>query len=143
MIVDADLGEKGTGKTPVMLEILTREAKTNTRTWFCGVRQKRQSSHPALRPIHRHHRVFHSRLRSVARVHRGHERKDYDISHIFIDSVFKIAGDKALEGLPDFISRLEKLARLVETNITLSISCAIDELPKLPDSIEIHVPRAN
>ncbi|MGI6617305.1 MAG: ATP-binding protein [Saccharofermentanales bacterium] len=144
MFVDAVVGEKGTGKTPVMLEILTREAKDEHAN-MVFVESGKSASH------HIPHSVrfiditeysiqgYDQLLAFIA----GMNAKDYDISHIFIDSVFKIAGDEALESLADFINRLEKLARLVETNITLSLSCAVDELPWLPDSIKIHMPHAN
>ena len=142
MFVDVDVGEKGSGKTPVMLEIMTREARDEHANMVFVESGKGASYHipHSVRfiditeyPIQGYDQL----LAFIA----GMNAKDYDISHIFVDSVFKIAGKEALEGLPDFLNRLEKLARHVETNITLSLSCAVDELPKLPDSIKVHVTR--
>ncbi len=53
---------------------------------------------------------------------------NYDITDIFIDSTFKIAGDDKAE-LSTFVDKLNVLADYANTTITLLISSAKDDLP--------------
>ena len=53
---------------------------------------------------------------------------NYDITDIFIDSTFKIAGDDKAE-LSAFVDKLNVLADYANTTITLLISSAKDDLP--------------
>lgn len=58
--------------------------------------------------------------------------KDYDLTHIFIDSVSKVAKCDDCDKLSDFISSLDKIAG---SNITITVilSGAVEDLP---DSIK-------
>lgn len=53
---------------------------------------------------------------------------NYDITDIFVDSTFKIAGDDKKE-LCDFVDKLNVLADYANTTITLLISSAKEDLP--------------
>lgn len=53
---------------------------------------------------------------------------NYDITDIFVDSTFKIAGDDK-EALAAFVKKLNALAETAKTAITLLISAAKDDLP--------------
>lgn len=53
---------------------------------------------------------------------------NFDITDIFVDSTFKIAGDDKKE-LCDFVNKLNVLAEEADTSITLLISAAKDDLP--------------
>lgn len=53
---------------------------------------------------------------------------NYDITDIFVDSTFKIAGDDK-QALADFVTKLNVLADDANTAITLLISSAKDDLP--------------
>lgn len=53
---------------------------------------------------------------------------NYDITDIFVDSTFKIAGDDKKE-LVEFVNKLNLLADDANTTITLLISAAKDDLP--------------
>lgn len=53
---------------------------------------------------------------------------NYDITDIFVDSTFKIAGDDK-EALAVFVKKLNALADTAKTAITLLISAAKDDLP--------------
>lgn len=53
---------------------------------------------------------------------------NYDITDIFVDSTFKIAGDNK-EELSVFVKKLNALAEEAKTTITLLISSAKDDLP--------------
>ena len=53
---------------------------------------------------------------------------NYDITDIFVDSTFKIAGDN-IEELAAFVKKLNSLAEEAKTAITLLISAAKSDLP--------------
>lgn len=53
---------------------------------------------------------------------------NYDITDIFVDSTFKIAGNDSKE-LCEFVNKLNLLADDANTTITLLISAAKDDLP--------------
>ena len=53
---------------------------------------------------------------------------NYDITDIFVDSTFKIAGDDKKE-LAEFVTKLNELAEEANTSVTLLISAAKDDLP--------------
>ena len=53
---------------------------------------------------------------------------NYDITDIFVDSTFKIAGDN-IEELSAFVKKLNSLAEEAKTAITLLISAAKSDLP--------------
>ncbi len=53
---------------------------------------------------------------------------NYDVTDIFVDSTFKIAGDDKAQ-LSEFVEKLNALAEEAKTAITLLISSAKDDLP--------------
>ncbi|MCQ2482308.1 MAG: hypothetical protein MJ153_02325 [Clostridia bacterium] len=59
--------------------------------------------------------------------------KDYDISHIFIDSIKKVSKSTDMNELSAFLTELDKLAAASSIAITIILSEAIDTLP---DSIK-------
>ena len=56
--------------------------------------------------------------------------KDYDLTHIYIDSIFKVADNSDLNDLNTFVTKLDTF--LKDTPITASIilSAKIDDLPE-------------
>lgn len=50
--------------------------------------------------------------------------RDYDITNIFVDSIFKIVGNDNLDGFESFLERLETLGN--KFNIAFVISVSID-----------------
>lgn len=54
---------------------------------------------------------------------------NYDVTDIFIDSVFKICSDDK-EALKAFVEKLDVLSNNAETNVTLLISADKEELPQ-------------
>ena len=54
---------------------------------------------------------------------------NYDITHLFVDGVFKIGGkEKNYEGLANMVLHLAKVAPQ-DTEVVLSISCDAEDLP--------------
>ena len=55
--------------------------------------------------------------------------RDYDITNIFIDGIFKIVGTTELDGFEDFLSRLEDLSRKQSISFVISVSIDADTAP--------------
>lgn len=55
--------------------------------------------------------------------------RDYDITNIFIDGIFKIVGATELDGFEEFLSRLEELSRKQEISFVISVSIDADTAP--------------
>ncbi len=58
---------------------------------------------------------------------------NYDVQEIFIDSVMRILNEG--DDLAAFLEKIEKLANLAETKVTLSISLAEEEIPEAVKTI--------
>lgn len=56
--------------------------------------------------------------------------RDYDITNIFIDGIFKIVGTTELDGFEEFLSRLEELSRRQSISFVISVSIDADTAPE-------------
>lgn len=59
--------------------------------------------------------------------------RDFDITNIFVDGIFKIVGSDNLDGFEDFLEKLEEVS--VKFNISFVISVSID-VNEAPDYIK-------
>lgn len=135
-MIDAIVGVKGSGKTPLMLEEMSEELKEEgANIVFIEYGKRLESVIP-----------YHVRLIDITEYPvRGYDgllaflaglnAKDYDISHIYIDSIHKVTGDYNNDHLADFFRELQKLAKDVDNRITITISA---ELDSLPDSVKAY-----
>lgn len=55
--------------------------------------------------------------------------RDYDITNIFIDGIFKIIGTTELDGFEEFLGRLEDLSRKQSISFVISVSIDADTAP--------------
>lgn len=55
--------------------------------------------------------------------------RDYDITNIFVDGIFKIVGTTELDGFEEFLSRLEDLSRKQNISFVISVSIDADTAP--------------
>ena len=55
--------------------------------------------------------------------------RDYDITNIFVDGIFKIVGTTELDGFEEFLSRLEELSRKQNISFVISVSIDADTAP--------------
>jgi len=128
-------GEKGTGKTAKLVDDINSVATTDNNV-VCIVRNDR------LDQLIKHSvRLINVKEYPVA----GYEQflafiagicsKDYDLTHIYVDSIKKLVGDDSLDNLGAF---LEKLDKLTGDSITVSIflSAAVDSVP---DSVKKYI----
>lgn len=123
MFVKAIVGRKGSGKTPIMLDqveslandkdsniVFIEYGKTVDRILPHSVRLIDITEYPV--------RGYGQLIAFLA----GMNAKDYDISHIFIDSLLKIADDYDRDHLDEFLLSLENFAQRADVEITISIS---------------------
>ena len=52
----------------------------------------------------------------------GLHARNYDITHIFIDNFFKLAGDKSVDKLDEFVAWLEDFSARENVEVVLSVS---------------------
>ena len=121
-------GDKGTGKTARLVEDINTMAATDSNV-VCIVRDDRlnQEIKPSVRLINiKEYPVcgYPQLLAFIA----GICSKDFDLTHIFIDSIKKLVGDDDLNNLGQFLDGLDKFTG---DNITTTIflSASVDSLP--------------
>ena len=55
--------------------------------------------------------------------------RDYDITNIFIDGIFKIIGSDSLDGFEEFLSRLETISQNLNISFVISVSIDAETAP--------------
>ena len=121
-MVQVIIGKKGTGKTKYMIEQVNLAVKTEPGDLVFlskGNRLMYDLEHD-VRYINtqefdiENYCVFYGFLGGII-------SNNYDISHIFIDSIWKIV-DKAEEGFEKFLEKLEALSQQYNIKFTITIS---------------------
>lgn len=122
-------GEKGTGKTARLVDDINTVAAQDNNV-VCIERGTRldQLLKPNVRLVNMKEYPVSGYDQLLAFIC-GICSKDYDLTHIYIDSIFKVADDPDINDLEAFVTKLD--AFLKETPITASIilSAKIDDLP--------------
>ena len=54
--------------------------------------------------------------------------KDYDLTHIYIDSIYKVAGDDSVANLEAFLNSLDQFLKDSPISIMIFLSGSIDSL---------------
>ncbi len=130
------VGKKGSGKTKTMLDAIANAVETENGNviFVCN------SARHMLEVTHAARLVDVSNadtetFRLFKTFILGMLSQNYDISHIFIDSLFKIVPDDK-DGLADFIEKLEGIS--TESNVKFTICISADK-SELPDSIQKYM----
>ena len=55
--------------------------------------------------------------------------RDFDITNIFVDGIFKIVGTDALDGFEEFLNRLEAMSQKFNISFVISVSIDADTAP--------------
>lgn len=55
--------------------------------------------------------------------------RDFDITNIFIDGIFKIVGSDNLEGFEEFLNKLEAMSQKFNISFVISVSIDADTAP--------------
>lgn len=130
------VGKKGSGKTKTMLDAIAKAVETESGNviFVCN------SDRHMLEVTHAARLVDVSSadtetFRLFKTFILGMLSQNYDISHIFIDSLFKIVPDDK-DGLSDFVEALGKISE--ESNVKFTI-CISADITELPDSIHKYI----
>ena len=130
------VGKKGSGKTKTMLDAIAQavQAESGNVVFVCN------SQRHMLEVTHDARLVDVSgadteTFRLFKTFILGMLSQNYDISHIFIDSLFKIVPDDA-DGIADFIEKLEEISK--ESNVKFTICISADK-SELPDSVHKYI----
>ena len=108
-MINLIIGKKGSGKTSRMVDDLNEHAVDNAQNVVCIERGRRLDRYVKYQirlidvseyPIS----GFDNLLSFIA----GISAKDYDITHLYIDSIFKVAQDDSYENLEKFFENLSE-----------------------------------
>jgi hypothetical protein len=56
--------------------------------------------------------------------------RDFDITNIFIDGIFRIVGTTELDGFEEFLDRLENMSAKFNIQFVISVSIDVDSAPE-------------
>lgn len=134
-MVELLIGKKGTGKTKALIENVNNAAavakgnvvfiSNNTGRSMYDIKSSVRMADTSEFEI----RTYSEFLGFVC----GIVSRDFDITNIFIDGIFKIVGTDELDGFEEFLKRLQAMSS--KFNITFVISVSIDA-NEAPDYIK-------
>lgn len=117
------MGEKGTGKTKKLIELINASAaeENGNVVWHRG-QVHDDLRHPLSRSSHFCRRISDHHLRGLRGFVSGLYAGNYDISHIFIDNLFKIVGGDCNQAADDFLDWLNRFSNNHGVKFTVSVS---------------------
>ncbi len=125
------VGGKGTGKTAQLVEDLNTQATRDNANVVClevGQRINTMVNHNIrLIDITEYPVKGYEQLLSFIA---GIYAKDFDLTHVYIDSIGKISGDSNLTNLEKFLSELDDFSARNDFNVMIILSADPEGLPK-------------
>lgn len=131
-MVELLIGKKGTGKTKSLIESVNNAsavAKGNvvfisddTSRSMYDIKSKIRMADTSEFDIKSYNEFFGFICGIVSR--------DFDITNIFIDGIFRIVGTTELDGFEEFLDRLEKMSVKFNTQFVISVSIDADAAPE-------------
>ena len=123
------VGKKGSGKTKTMLDAIAQAVKDENGNviFVCNSNRHMLEVTHAARLVDVSNADTET-FRLFKAFIMGMLSQNYDISHIFVDSLFKIVPDDK-DGLADFVEGLEKISEEANVKFTICISADASELP--------------
>ena len=128
------MGEKGTGKTKAFIDMVNQSVNEEKGNVICVMKGDRHlfDLKSAIR-LTDTTEFFVEDFHALHGFISGMISRDYDITHIFIDSITKIAGDN-FDEFDGFLCKLESLSNKYNVNFTITVSApvsaATDEIKK-------------
>lgn len=122
-MIKVHIGLKGSGKTPKMLNAVNAAIDAEKGNVVCITEGNR-----LMHDIHRKARMINTENFNIKNLDIftgmlcGIIAQDYDVTHIFIDSIFKSVPSATLEDLDDFVSVLEDLEAKFDVSFTMMVS---------------------
>ena len=130
-MVELLIGKKGTGKTKALIEKVNNAltvAKGNvvfisndTNRNIFDVKSKARMADTSEFEI----KSYDEFLGFIS----GIISRDFDITNIFVDGIFKIVGSDNLDGFESFLNRLETLSQNFEITFVISVSIDAETAP--------------
>ncbi len=133
-MIEAVVGLKGSGKTSKIVDEINKVSNTEDSNIVCIEYGKRFNQHIPYQvrlidireyPIQNYREL----LTFIA----GVSAQDHDITHIYIDSLYKIARSTDLEELEEFFNDLQDLTKNMVAKFTITIS---DDPKKMPSNVK-------
>ena len=130
-MVELLIGKKGTGKTKALIEKVNNAltvAKGNvvfisndTNRNIFDVKSKARMADTSEFEI----KSYDEFLGFIS----GIVSRDFDITNIFVDGIFKIVGSDNLDGFESFLNRLETMSQKFEITFVISVSIDAETAP--------------
>ena len=130
-MVEPLIGKKGTGKTKALIEKVNNAltvAKGNvvfisndTNRNIFDVKSKARMADTSEFEI----KSYDEFLGFIS----GIVSRDFDITNIFVDGIFKIVGSDNLDGFESFLNRLETMSQKFEITFVISVSIDAETAP--------------
>ena len=130
-MVELLIGKKGTGKTKALIEKVNNAltvAKGNvvfisndTNRNIFDVKSKARMADTSEFEI----KSYDEFLGFIS----GIISRDFDITNIFVDGIFKIVGSDNLDGFESFLNRLETMSQNFEITLVISVSIDAETAP--------------
>ena len=130
-MVELLIGKKGTGKTKALIEKVNNAltvAKGNvvfisndTNRNIFDVKSKARMADTSEFEI----KSYDEFLGFIC----GIVSRDFDITNIFVDGIFKIVGSDNLDGFESFLNRLETMSQKLEITFVISVSIDAETAP--------------
>ncbi|MCI8403437.1 MAG: twitching motility protein PilT [Clostridia bacterium] len=130
-MVELLIGKKGTGKTKALIDKVNTAltvAKGNvvyigsTDENILHVNSKARMANTSEFDI----RSYNEFLGFIC----GIVSRDFDITNIFVDSIFKIVGTTELDGFEQFLNRLEEMGKKFHIDFVISVSIDAETAPE-------------
>ena len=126
-MIKIHIGLKGSGKTKKLIEAVNNAVNVENGNVVCITDGNR-----LIHDIDRKVRMINTEDFNIKNFYMfeglicGLIAQDYDITHIFIDSVFKSVPNGDMNSIEEFISDLEKLAGAFNVSFTMMVSAEAD-----------------
>ncbi|MCD8180117.1 MAG: twitching motility protein PilT [Firmicutes bacterium] len=129
-MVELLIGKKGTGKTKALIEKVNNAltvAKgnvvyiSNTGENMFAIKSKARMADTSEFNIDSYDEFLGFICGIISR--------DFDITNIFVDGIFKIVGSDNLDGFEEFLNRLESLGQKFHIDFVISVSIDADSAP--------------
>lgn len=125
-MVELLIGKKGTGKTKTLIEHVNNAAAVAKGNVVFISKDSSRSMYDIKSKV----RMVETKEFSIDSYNEflgficGIISRDFDITNIFIDGIFKIVGTDSLDGFETFLEKLEELSQ--KLNVSFNISVSID-----------------
>ncbi len=137
-MIKVHIGLKGSGKTPKLIEAVNSAIRVEKGNVVCITEGNR-----LMHDINRNARMINTESFDIKNLDMfegllcGIIAQDFDVTHIFVDSIFKSVPSADITQLETFITSLEKLEQKFDVSFTIMVSAeAKDAGPNLAKYID-------